>query len=926
MTVSIRREYAKFQFNRHPDRFRPSHFVIGPIVELLNPPTNFLKTMSKTKAAPTPAAAPVTDKPVKHFAIGMLILAVLLLFSFRDGLAPNMAQFSNDAPLGLIKAQEEVAWQNLQGVWQPLNWVGMEQPSGQPTIDSFWFMLVGPEMFAKSIAFVSLCFLGLAAWLLFRALGFHPVVCIAGILAASFNTNAFSNACWGLSPWVLARGMVILALAALVSYHKRPHWSKLVLAGFATGFNVMEGFDTGAIYSLYIAAFGFLLAVNRPSAPVGKRVISGGIQVAVIAICAFLMASHVVSNLIGTQIQGVAGMKQDEKSREQRYLEATRWSLPPAETLRVIVPGLWGYRMDTPDGGQYWGTVGAADGVPQSRYSGSGEYAGILVAIMALWALGQSFSKSGPETGGKDRGIIWFWGIAAFISLLLAFGRFTPFYKLIYALPYFSTIRNPIKFMSPFQISVLILFGYGLNHLVTNFLANQSTESRKWKEAWVAFRQLKDKHSRMLVHGLVALAGLGMLATMIYSSSMNELVNYLQKTGFAPELAEKVAGFSVTEAFTAVIFFAACILLIWGSISGWLRAKVAMGLLLALLAVDMVRANAPWVIFYDYTYRYASNQVIDFLKENNPPSRVAAEVAPMTRSYLLSKEASFAGGIFNSWLQQLFQYYRIQSLDITQMPRVPEQENNYFQAFRPTGNDQYKVARLWELTSTRYLLGQAGFEQALNQQFDPAKKRFTLKQAFQFQPKPGVTKPGSADDITAQFSDNGPFAIFEFSGALPRAKLYTHWQSKMADADVLSQLQRPEFSPADTVLISDDIPAPKENAAAGDAAANQVEKTTFDIRRVAVKVKAAAPSILLLNDRYSTSWKVFVDGQEKPLLRANYLMRGVQINPGDQEVVFKFQSPSKFLPVTFASIIAALGLIAWWGFFLRKKEIEPVKS
>ena len=54
------------------------------------------------------------------------------------------------------------------------------------------------------------------------------------------------------------------------------------------------------------------------------------------------------------------------------------------ETLRVIVPGLYGYRLDTPNGGNYWGKVGqdpayetTKQGFP--RHSGAGEYAGVLV-------------------------------------------------------------------------------------------------------------------------------------------------------------------------------------------------------------------------------------------------------------------------------------------------------------------------------------------------------------------------------------------------------------------------------------------------------------------------------------------------------------------------------------------------------------------
>ena len=49
-----------------------------------------------------------------------------------------------------------------------------------------------------------------------------------------------------------------------------------------------------------------------------------------------------------------------------------------------------------------------------------------------------------------QRKLLWFWLGVSLISLLLAYGRFAPFYRVIYALPYFSTIRNPVKFLHLF--------------------------------------------------------------------------------------------------------------------------------------------------------------------------------------------------------------------------------------------------------------------------------------------------------------------------------------------------------------------------------------------------------------------------------------------------------------------------------------------
>src|SRR5204863_2807484 len=82
----------------------------------------------------------------------------------------------------------------------------------------------------------------------------------------------------------------------------------------------------------------------------------------------------------------------------------------------------------------------------------------------------QSFAKQTSPFNTLERRTIWFWTIAALASLLAGFGRHAPLYQFIYALPYFSTIRNPIKFMHAFQMAMIILFGFGLHGLSKLYL------------------------------------------------------------------------------------------------------------------------------------------------------------------------------------------------------------------------------------------------------------------------------------------------------------------------------------------------------------------------------------------------------------------------------------------------------------------------
>ena len=96
------------------------------------------------------------------------------------------------------------------------------------------------------------------------------------------------------------------------------------------------GFDVGAIYSLYVAAFCVFVAWNEGEGSDISRLLNGSVRVILIALFAAFVAAYTLSTLIGTQIKGVAGMGQDAESKERRWAEATAWSTPKAETFRVI--------------------------------------------------------------------------------------------------------------------------------------------------------------------------------------------------------------------------------------------------------------------------------------------------------------------------------------------------------------------------------------------------------------------------------------------------------------------------------------------------------------------------------------------------------------------------------------------------------------
>jgi len=872
----------------------------------------------------------------------LLVLIGVLGLLFSRSLQSGQVLFANDAPLGALKPQETQAWSSFLGVWLGANWIGGQSVSALPTFSNLLFALVTAfselPVYYKVYVPSALLAVGLAAWFFFRRLGFGTAVCLLGSLAALLNTDSFSYACWGLPTLTLGMAATFLALAAVVSSAHSHRWLKLCLAGFAVGLSIMETYDSGAIFSLYIAAFMVWQALTDGEGNL-RSLAHGAARVGIVTVCAALISAQALIALTETQVKGVVGMAQDAQTRQRRWAEATQWSLPKKETLRLVIPGLFGYRMDTPDGGNYWGGVGRdlawetylAQANPDParqphpgglRHSGAGLYAGVLVVLVAGWAIVQAFRRKDGPFEPRERRFVFFWAGAALVSLLLAFGRHAPFYQFFYALPYCSTIRNPVKFLHPLSMALVILFGYGLSAMWRRYLTTTPARLQAviphLKNWW---RTISTPDRRWTLGCLLALVASG-VGWLLYAAARTDLVRHLHRAGFPEDqlrgFAESIARFSLGEVGVFILFLllavAAVTLVISGALAGPRRkwAGVVLGFV---LIVDLLRANTPWVVYYSYQEKYATNPILELLRQKPYEQRVTSEVAPFTRQYMMHKD------LYDEWLQRLFPYYNIQSLDIVQMPRPPELDAAYLGTFRPTNSDQLaKIGRLWQLTNTRLVLGPAQFAEAYNQQYDPLHKRFRPLTNFNVVAKPGFSRVTRVEELTAALDPAGQYAIFEFTGALPRAKLFANWQVNTNNQEVLARLADPAFEPADTVLVSSEPLA--SPSAATNAAAGRVEFEHYEPKIVRLKAQSEDPAVLLLNDRYHPDWKVFVDGKLETLLRCNFIMRGVHLTPGVHTVEFRFEPPVRALYVSLTAVLTGMVLCGALVFSNKRKN-EP---
>lgn len=78
---------------------------------------------------------------------------------------------------------------------------------------------------------------------------------------------------------------------------------------------------------------------------------------------------------------------------------------------------------------------------------------------------------------------------------------------------------------------------------------------------------------------------------------------------------------------------------------------------------------------------------------------------------------------------------------------------------------------------------------------------------------------------------------------------------------------------------------------------------------------------------YDRGWTATIDGKEVPIVKVNYVLRGLAIPAGNHEIVFEFKPASyynsaKIAVITSAPIWILLILAAF--FSLRRKRVEKV--
>ncbi len=165
-------------------------------------------------------------------------------------------------------------------------------------------------------------------------------------------------------------------------------------------------------------------------------------------------------------------------------------------------------------------------------------------------------------------------------------------------------------------------------------------------------------------------------------------------------------------------------------------------------------------------------------------------------------------------------------------------------------------------------------------------------------------------------------------GALGNAWLVPHIEYvKNADAEMAAITH---FNPKDTAFVQESFKASIPFAPVADSTASiRLDKNLNDV--MDYSFNSSTNQFAVFSEiYYQSGWKAFIDGKETPIVKTDYVLRGLAVPAGKHAVEFRFEPASFILGeklTTIFSIVLVILIIgaivmAWWS---NRKQSLPAK-
>ncbi|HEY7025397.1 MAG TPA: YfhO family protein [Candidatus Limnocylindrales bacterium] len=527
------------------------------------------------------------------------------------------------------------------------------------------------------------------------------------------------------------------------------------------------------------------------------------------------------------------------------YATAVSYSFPIEELLNAYWPHFSGI-LDN-----YWG---------RNFIHFHSDYFGVIVLILVGCAFGQWTAKSFRR----------FWLITAAISLLWALGGYTPFFKLILAIPLFGAkyFRAPSTMIYVTAFSVSVLAAIGMERLLARRVSPKYAVS--WAAAALVFAVL------MSVGGYTALSN----AVLSTFDLPPQAIDVLQQRASAN------TGPAILGVWRSCFFVLVGAGIVWALLTDRLASKATAIGLVAVLIIDLWTIERRyWTFLPPAKTLYATDPAIEAIKADIAKTGEPGRVWTEERLGQALRDPAFAGDALMSHGLRLVGVYHGNELGMYQ---------------ELLGNPEYRESQVtaspefWRHENVRYLytVGSDSAVAAL---------------------AAGAKWPGVPTRIAGPVRDAAGNMVFAYK--LP-GDIRTAWvataMTKASENQAIATVLDPRFDPRRVAIIdtsASDIQAPAlQGLPEPSTTRATVTKYTDESYDISLDQPARAGSALIVSENYFPGWRATADGKPVPVARANFNLIGVALPEGARTIQLRFTDAAyqKGKVLTLAALAVAL--------------------
>lgn len=487
----------------------------------------------------------------------------------------------------------------------------------------------------------------------------------------------------------------------------------------------------------------------------------------------------------------------------------------------------WPWRLLTLVSPDLFGNPAHGDYWGYANYWEDAGYIGLLPLILGL-LVPVIWLRRRWRSGSCALDLVPFFAFLSLVSLLLAMGRHLPLYPFVFRhVPGFHFFQAPSRFLYLYTFGMAVLAGIGLQHV---------TASEQWR-----------KFSRYLI-AVSASMLLTLAAARLYLAAVTE-------RSFLRGLTH-----------TAALALGAGVILYLGTrcLSGT-RRNVWEICLVVFVAGDLLAFGWPLNPTADVQLYRSPTRTGSFLRslaEGQEPFRIF----------------SLPRFVYDTMFDEFFRFDdfgstergRLRALRETLLPNLPAVEglssaNNY---------DPLLVSWYSEL-----------IDSIQDREAGPTLLRMlalmNVRYLIDDQPVDGFV-PVYSEGV--EICENPRFQPRAY--VVPTARIAKTWE------EALSVLMSDDFDPAGEVVLK--MYEPPMDVGEGEQGGEWKGRSRADVslhygqNSVTIDALLSQPGYLVLADTYYPSWRAFVNGEERPVLRANYAFRAVALPAGNHHIEFRY--------------------------------------